>query len=354
MMSVKKFKGTSLPEILTRIRSEFGDNAVILKTEEINRKHPRFVSSNRVVVTAAGEPVKSAQLPSTLPSSKTTVEEFLASNLERSNDQVSNKATLSIRPSETIVTNIAEELCTRLLQQGIDGKILERMLEICLRHLDAGALQNRIVFVKFLTYLFLRTLTRYDGSAPTDCSQPICFLGRSGAGKSTTIAKLAVTFLRQGRDVVVIAPRGGRKQLLDLLSERRGLTYLEAYDGTEVGRFVDFYRDTHVVLIDTPSITTELALVQRFLPSDPSIERHLVLKADAQEHNLYATLEAFEQLGFRKLVFTNLDQTGQFGTLLNTMYIADRPISFLSEGTSSHGTIHPYSKEKLVALLRIE
>lgn len=179
----------------------------------------------------------------------------------------------------------------------------------------------------------------------------ILVVGVNGSGKTTTIAKLASRFVRDGRSVVLAAAdtfRAAAVEQLRLWGEEIGVPVISQRPGADPGA-VAFdamaaaaSRGIEVVIIDTAGrlhsktqLMAELAKVRRVIERQAAGQpRHVLLVLDATTgQNGLAQAEAFgREAGVTGIVLTKLDGTAKGGV---AVAIADRlgvPIVFAGVG----------------------
>jgi len=115
------------------------------------------------------------------------------------------------------------------------------------------------------------------------------------------------------------------------------------------------HRHKDLILIDTPGIgpneidhSLDLAL---YLSTHPEVDTHLVLTATTKSADLARAADRFEIFGIRKLVFTRLDETEVFGSILTLAARTGKPVSFLSAGQQIPDDLEPAGRERIVDLL---
>jgi fused signal recognition particle receptor len=179
----------------------------------------------------------------------------------------------------------------------------------------------------------------------------ILVVGVNGSGKTTTIAKLAARFVRDGRSVVLAAAdtfRAAAVEQLRLWGDEIGVPVVAQRPGADPGA-VAFdalaaaeSRGIEVIIIDTAGrlqnrtqLMAELGKIRRVVERRaPGQPRHVLLVLDATTgQNGIAQAEAFgREAGVTGVVLTKLDGTAKGGV---AVAIADRlalPIVFAGVG----------------------
>ncbi len=185
-------------------------------------------------------------------------------------------------------------------------------------------------------------------------------VGPPGAGKTTTLVKLAVSqHLAAGRPVRLISTdtqRIGAAEQLRTFAVILGVPFQAADSIPALAQAIDSTPAGTAVLIDTPGLSpamlgdlgTELA---GFLSTRQEIDTHLVLTAAARASDLAATAERFEIFRPSRLIFTKLDETDSQGPLFSEAVRGKKPLSFLCNGQLIPEHIEPASKNRIAESL---
>ncbi len=175
-------------------------------------------------------------------------------------------------------------------------------------------------------------------------------IGPSGAGKTTTIAKLAFRYgPAAGRSIrlVTIDPiRVGAVEHLAAYAAVLGMTVThvaepEALPGV-LESLMDSQRDLQedgppdLILIDTPGYGPgeweQARRLAKVLSRLETVDVHLVLGSTGKASDLRRNLESFRMFRPDKLLFTRLDETETHGSILNEMARTRLPLSFFTNG----------------------
>ena len=213
--------------------------------------------------------------------------------------------------------------------------------------------------------------TRITALLPADGSSPfailpgrhgprrIAFIGPTGVGKTTTLAKVAAQLkLHRGLSVGIVAADTYRIAAVDQLrtyAEILGLPIEVAASPREAAEACARLGEVDVILIDTAGRSQndcmKLSELRAFLAAAAPDETHLVLSATAGARTLAREAEAFGQLGVDRLALTKLDEAAAFGTLVSLVAAFGKPLSFLTHGQEVPDHIEEARGTRLATLL---
>jgi flagellar biosynthesis protein FlhF len=166
------------------------------------------------------------------------------------------------------------------------------------------------------------------------------FIGPTGVGKTTTIAKLAAHIaLRARRRVELITLdtyRIAAIQQLKTYAEIIGAGCHVAHSVVELDALTQRFAKTATVLVDTagrsPHDLADQFELADYLRGNRALLKCLVLPATTQPDDAQLALEKFALFGANRLVLTKLDETVQPGTLLNVAGLGQLPLMYLCCG----------------------
>ena len=163
----------------------------------------------------------------------------------------------------------------------------------------------------------------------------ILVIGVNGVGKTTTIAKLAGLYKKQGRRVMLAAGdtfRAAAADQLEIWAERAGCEIVRQYEGADPGAVLfdalqaAKARNVDVVLCDTAgrlhnkaNLMAELAKLSKIIDREcPGCDREtlLVLDATTGQNGLIQARQFKEAAGLTGIVLTKLDGTAKGGIVI--------------------------------------
>lgn len=196
----------------------------------------------------------------------------------------------------------------------------------------------------------------------------VMIAGVNGAGKTTSIGKLAKHFQRQGKSVLLAAGdtfRAAAREQLKAWGERNGIAVIAQESGDPAAVVFDAIsaaraRNIDVVLADTAGrlptqlhLMEEIAKVRRVIQKIDATGPHevlLVLDANIGQ-NAVQQVKAFDQsIHVTGLVLTKLDGTAKGGVLAAIARQCPKPVRFIGVGEGIDD-LQPFRVDEFVEAL---
>jgi flagellar biosynthesis protein FlhF len=203
------------------------------------------------------------------------------------------------------------------------------------QRLDAAAMEQALVREMESRFSVQPALGRTD-AAPRIAA----LVGPPGAGKTTTLVKLAVNYgLASRRPSMLISAdtyRIGAADQLRSLAAILGIGFQLVETAGGLTQAIEENRGKELVLVDTPGLGSGdmdvAADLARVLAGRPDVDTHLVLPASMKAADLNRMVDAYTIFGPRRLLFTRLDETSSFGPIFTQAARTGLPLSFFSDG----------------------
>jgi flagellar biosynthesis protein FlhF len=187
----------------------------------------------------------------------------------------------------------------------------------------------------------------------------VALVGPPGAGKTTTLVKLAANYgLASRRPVLLLSTDTYRVAAADQLRSYAailgvGCQVLETVTG--VAQALEENRGKDLIFIDTPGFgfgdMESASTLARFLAARSDIDTHLVAPSSLKSADLARVVDAFEIFRPQRLLFTKLDETTSFGPILNEAARTARPLSFFTTGQRIPEDLEEATPGRLAALV---
>lgn len=231
--------------------------------------------------------------------------------------------------------NLFEELESALIMADAGLEATEKLLTALRARVKKERIEDPAQVKTALRQLLADHLRPLERAFDLKRAQPLVVMiaGVNGAGKTTSIGKLAHTFQRQGASVLLAAGdtfrAAAREQLIEwgsrnnvtVISQDGGDPAAVAFDSVNAGRA----RGMGVVMVDTAGrlptqlhLMEELKKIRRVIgKADPAAPHEVLLVVDGNTgQNALAQIRAFDAaINLTGLVVTKLDGTAKGGTL---------------------------------------
>ena len=185
------------------------------------------------------------------------------------------------------------------------------------------------------------------------------FIGTTGVGKTTTIAKLAAQLMLKARKKVglisIDSYRIGAMEQLKTYAHILGIPCFPAFNRKDLLFALRKMEGRDVVLIDTAGQSqydmSRIDELKKMMTADLAISSHLLLSVGTTESEMSRTAVNFGPLQFQSYIFTKIDEAERCGSIINQIMRLHAPISYITTGQNVPEDIEGASKEKILNLL---
>ncbi|MCR2820702.1 flagellar biosynthesis protein FlhF [Lederbergia panacisoli] len=357
-MNIKKIIAPTMPEAMKKIKLELGENAVILNSKVIF--HGGFLGlfrkkSIEVIAALDEQPIhqaltrKNNNRKSPI-ANNTTTPTYIQPTAHKEQDIFSEIAELkselkSIKKSNyssynQFPENIQKSLL-KLQEEEVDETFLLNIGEALLenwRSSENEPSESEIDQWCISQMINQLNLVNFDGISYE--KKFINFVGPTGVGKTTTIAKLAAeAVLEHHKKVALITTDTYRIAAIDQLKTYAQLLNIPVeiiYDEKDIRKAINKYSEYDVVLIDTAGRNYQEKryiddLVKLFGDKD-NMDTYLVLSISMKEKDIERIVENFLEMAFNKFIFTKADETRNFGVMYNLICKYKKGAAYITTG----------------------
>ena len=192
---------------------------------------------------------------------------------------------------------------------------------------------------EYLTLLLKKIIKTSGGIQFTEQPTVVALVGPTGVGKTTTIAKLAAQYQFQKKKIALITTDDYRIGAIEQLGTYANILSVPmeiAHEPEELEEQVAKHASADLILVDTPGRSqldvSRLRLIESFLNAARPTETHLLLNMTTRNEDVTTVVDRFGTLGIDQLIFTKLDESTCYGSMLNVSVNTKRPISYLTTG----------------------
>ncbi len=234
----------------------------------------------------------------------------------------------------------------RLNQLGLEHALIESLVNIIPAKADE----------KYAWRTVLALLSKRLPMAPDDLLETggtFAFVGPTGVGKTTTLAKVAAKYrLRHGADSVALISTDktsiGAQQQLFRIGKILGVTVRFVTDANTLDRTLERLGNKSLVLIDTPGYGHRdgrlLEALAMLTSTAVPIQPLLTLAANSQTESIKEAIQAFGCIELAGTVITKIDEASSLGGTLSAVLEATLPVYFVSDGQQIPADLHVGAK----------
>jgi flagellar biosynthesis protein FlhF len=240
------------------------------------------------------------------------------------------------------LSRIDEVLTVNDFSPGYRKKILDRIKkEFSLDALeDYRAVQDRVV------EWIGESITIYKEEKSRKRPRVLVLVGPTGAGKTTTIAKLAAVLgigknashLLSLKFITIDTVRIGAKDQLETYGTIMDFPVVSMENSEDLKEAVTMNpEDLDLILVDTsgrsPRDSPKLGEMKQFLDAcGSSAEIYLVLAATTKYADLVYIMQQFEPFNYRSVIVTKLDETNQVGNVISALAERGKSVCYITDG----------------------
>ena len=359
-MKVKRFTGDSTVDVMNKVKQELGSEAIILHTRTI--KKPKFfglIKKEEIEVIAAIDNLdKKKEVKDELERSNTK----LNSEIKRLNDSMNyiienietknkNEDTLQI-PKE--ISMYIDILKNNGVREEVAVDIIKNIgKQINLEDKDEATIRE-IIKCNIKSYL-----GNPEAIKLTDEQKIIFFMGPTGVGKTTTIAKLASHFkLNEKKDAGLITAdtyRIAAVEQLRIYADILKLPLKVIYEIKGIYESLSNLKDKDIIFIDTAGRShknfEQMEELKDLIYTVKNKEVFLVLNIGTDIENIKSTIKQYGFVDNFKLILTKADESEKLGNILNIKYYTNNEISYITDGQNVPDDINVLDVEKISELL---
>ncbi|WP_164668979.1 flagellar biosynthesis protein FlhF [Virgibacillus doumboii] len=345
-MKVKKYIAPTMPEAMSRIRKELGSEAVILNSKEVFQGgFLGFFKKRNIEVIAALDPEpKPPKKQETRQKISAPVQNEKPKDYDVLNELRHLKRMVELQTTGTTNEYPAEYqvIYNYLIDQETDDDLANSIIDSVVdRHKEKEGVtptqEDILNDTKLEIENRLSELT-YEGL--TYEKKIIQFVGPTGVGKTTTIAKAAAASkLKDNKKVALITADTYRIAAIEQLktySKILDIPIEVAYNIDDYSAAVKKFESYDLILVDTAGRNYRdekyVKELQNNIEINANVETYLVLAMTAKSKDVTEIYDQFRHLSIREVIFTKIDETRQYGSILNIALKKNVGVAYVTNG----------------------
>lgn len=368
-MIIKKYQAGSEKEAITLAKEDLGKEAIVMNIKTIKPKGLfKIFSKTTVEITAAIDenfsPAKkgsevdftvkdSTSIQGNMEEKNSAIEEKLNSLTEMLEKQMVTAKEESMKKSMETEVSIhdlpnpqkdSDKLVELVFEQLVNNEVSLEYARALMDELDFrckdGALDDLLasVYQKIILKLGQTKTIELEKDKP----KVVCFIGPTGVGKTTTIAKIASKFkLEEKIKVAIITADTYRIAAVEQIKTYASILAIPVsvvYEAKDFNEAIEKYKEYDLVLIDTAGrshknteqFNDAKALLEAI--TDYKKEVYLVVSATTKYNDLSKITSSYSKITDYSLIFTKLDETMSYGNILNVKLDTKAPLAYVTFG----------------------
>lgn len=364
-MKVKKFVAATMPEAMKKIREELGAEAIILNSKEV-RKGGFFglfkKGSIEVVAALDPQPIIQSRKQDT---STVIPPKVMSHTFEANNDPSDGDVLKEIKYLKKILEQQAMKdhenyaidyqlLYEFLLKQEVDEELARELIETVISAHESK--KQPVTAEQLMIDIQLeieKRLTKTSFQGMTYDKKIIQFVGPTGVGKTTTLAKVAANcMLEGGKKVAFITTDTYRIAAIEQLKTYARILDVPvevAYTQEDYKQAIHKFASYDVILVDTAGRNFRDHKYVEELQEKIGLDTktYLVLSLTAKPKDIIDIYKQFDHLPIHQVIFTKIDETTQYGSMLNITLNHSIGIAYLTNGQDVPDDIIQPSPKKI-------
>lgn len=360
-MKVKKYTASSMPEVMKKVRSELGSDAVILNSRVIQSGgFLGMFKKNSIEVIAAVDPdipssknaereeKKKSEIVRLQPNKefdsrlagKTPENNELLNEINQLKEMLRRNGQETHRPVP--LPDPIQRQVDALTLQEVDSEIVNRLISNLLEkwYVNGAASSHEKTVKDWCAEEIIDMLSGYAFGGTTFQKKFINVVGPTGVGKTTTLAKIAAeSVLKHKKKVAFITTDTYRiaaieqlKTYAKILDVPIDVCYnLEDFKQAAV-KFADFDH----IFIDTAGRNFRNAKyvedLKKSIDFEQEMETFLVLALTSKQRDMEEIYKQFSLISIDRLIFTKMDETSVHGSILNMVTKFSTGAAYLTNG----------------------
>ena len=228
----------------------------------------------------------------------------------------------------------------------IDNEVHEKYANQIIEEVEKAATPN-MAFDYFLTNVYQKMILKFGKPKKIESAQEgpkvVFFVGPTGVGKTTTIAKIASKFCVEEKKKVALLTadtyRIAAAEQLRTYANILEVPFRIIYSDKEVEPLYHEFEDFDYILVDTAGHShhneeqrLNSKLMIHSLDGVAQTEVYLVLSATTKYRDLVSIADTYREMTDYTLIFTKLDETTSLGNLLNLRLHTEAEMSYVTCG----------------------
>lgn len=407
-MIVKKYTGSTETEAVMKAKEDLGPSAVVLNVKTMKQRGlAKLFKKNFVEITAALEEKEFAQsinnrkptfeavaknmadkpastskidlkaddnvkVPAPAKSTEVieekldNIHKMIRNKMENEKEEV-KKTEEEAKPQKPSQSSANFKSLKLIYNKLLENEVDEKYANIIINDIESS-LKKESNLDSILASVYQKIILKLGEPAVIDDNERkkvIFFIGPTGVGKTTTIAKIASDYkLNRNKKIAMITADTYRIAAVEQLNTYASILDVPVnviYTPSEIVENVKELEHNDMIFVDTAGRSHKntsqrdeiIEMINLVKNADMAldIEIFLVLSVTTKYKDLVAISDAYKELNDIRLLFTKIDETSALGNILNIRWYTDAPLSYATYGQNVPDDIEKLDVQKLAKTL---
>ncbi|MFC1822949.1 flagellar biosynthesis protein FlhF [Thermodesulfobacteriota bacterium] len=362
-MNIKKFIAASAQEAIRMVKGEMGPEAVILGSRTLRTNPNPFGQPEKQVEVTAAIDYSAPQLtnsPLGQEDSMALIEKWqrLETELKEIKDVLLSADAHKFLKPEIYFNEALKAHYSHFKTFGLKPDVIMELMRNSTEMVHGPKKSNASLLKSSLASVLKRIDVDRDRD-PVNQPQVYSFIGPTGVGKTTTLAKLAaIEAIKRNKKVALITLDTFRIAAVSQLRTYARIIEIPievAVDRTDLQRALGKHMDCDLLFIDTagrsPNSSQDLYELKNLLQIKQKIHHYLVLSATSHYQNLVQAEKRFGVLSCGSYIFTKLDEAQDASDMLNFLLSKPKSVSFFTTGQKVPEDIEAATRKRLAMIM---
>ncbi|MCQ2542544.1 MAG: flagellar biosynthesis protein FlhF [Lachnospiraceae bacterium] len=279
-------------------------------------------------------------------------------------EPVASSETSKESSQDVVLENGIDAVYDLIYQTLVDNEVDEKYVEEIITE-TKNRLKNNTPMDTVLAHIYQRLILRFGEpqtiEGASNGPKVVFFVGPTGVGKTTTIAKIASKLFISGNKVALFTSdtyRIAAAEQLHSYANIMTVPFRIIYTLDDFEESLESFKEYDYILVDTVGHShknTELKEnMKKFIDLSKikaETEVYLVLAASTKMKDLIHIADSYKEITDYRLIFTKLDETYSYGTIYNLKMHTNANLSYVTNGQNVPDDIDTFKPQQIVKKL---
>jgi flagellar biosynthesis protein FlhF len=371
MMRYKVYEAETLQQAILKMIMDLGKDAILINHRTVRKGGILGLFGKKVVEVTAACPIKEEKTSSSATANEEKIynnKEILV-NIQREIQDIKSKVDNILLQGEDFkprgYQGVLSEMYEKLLENEVEKDLSAELIARVMKESPPELLEDRAYVQRRLEAHIIKMLRisppiELDNKGKANNPKVVMFIGPTGVGKTTTLAKLAADFSFNKKKKIAIITidtyRVAAVEQLKAYCEILNVPLDVIFSPVNFEPVLNKYKNYELILVDTAGRShkniAQMAELKSYIDyAKVNLEIYLTLAANIKYKDMLDMVENFKKVSFHKLILTKVDESTKFGSILNLLTQIPQGVAYITNGQDVPENIEeadPYTLSRLI------